>query len=261
MSKLSALFSSSKANCILLSSSYGNVLIDCGASFKSTKQALEDIGITVNDINAVLITHEHSDHIKGLKTFTSKCNVPVISTSKTLEKIVETGNVCEKAQLIAIENTFEIGGIKITRFATSHDAVDPSGYKIELPNATSAAVCTDLGIVTDTVKKSLYGCNALLIESNHDIKMLNTGPYPPELKMRIASDKGHISNNTCAVLLKELYKKGSNRFMLGHLSENNNTPLLAAAAAEAALMDISAKNGEDYILKIASPVKTETLYF
>ena len=261
MAKLSALFSSSKANSILFSSSEGNILIDCGASFKATNQALENLGIHVSDISAVLITHEHSDHVKGLKTFTSKCNAPVISTSKTLEKLAENENVCKNAKLIAIENSLEICGLQITRFQTSHDSIDPSGYRIDLSDGRKAAVCTDLGIVTETVRNSLCGCNAVLIESNHDIKMLQNGPYPPELKMRIASEKGHINNNACAALLKELIGTGSNRFILGHLSENNNTPILAQAANEAALMDVGAKNGEDYILKVASPTKTETVYF
>ncbi len=261
MAKLSALFSSSKANSILVSSSYGNILVDCGASFRATKQAVENLGLDISNIAAVLITHEHSDHIKGLKTFTSKCKIPVISTAKTLEKIIDTENVSANTRLIAIQNTFCLGTIQITRFETSHDSVDPSGYRLDFENGTSAAVCTDLGVVTQTVRDKLYGCNALLIESNHDIKMLQGGPYPPELKMRIASDKGHISNNTCAALLKELIQKGNDRFLLGHLSENNNTPLLAQSASEAALMDIGAKNAEDYILKVASPTKTETVYF
>lgn len=261
MAKLCALFSSSKANSIFLSTSFGNFLVDFGASFKATKEALQKVGSDICEIDAVFITHEHSDHIKGLKTFTSKLSVPIISSAKTLEALVKYNAVCENAVLVDSESFTELNGIKINRFCVSHDCVDPGGFRFDFPDGTSAAVCTDLGIVTDNVKEALKGCNALLIESNHDVRMLNNGPYPPELKMRIASDKGHISNNTCAALLKELFKQGTERFMLGHLSENNNTPLLARSAAEASLMDLSAKNGEDYILKVASPCGAETLYF
>ena len=261
MAKLSALFSSSKANCILMSSSYGNILVDFGASFKAVKIALEELGIAIENIDAVLVTHEHSDHTKGLKTFTSKCKTPIVSSKKTLDALVECGAVSQNAVLLPTESECKIGDIEIKRFCVSHDCVDPAGYKMVLPNGTSAAVCTDLGVVDNTVTEMLCGCDAVLIESNHDIKMLNCGPYSPELKMRIASNRGHISNNTCAALLKKLFKSGCTRFMLGHLSENNNTPILAQASAEAALMDLSAKNGEDYVLKVASPTLTTTLYF
>lgn len=261
MSKLAALFSSSKANCILMSSPYANILIDFGASLKAVKTALENIGVDISQIDAVLITHEHTDHTKGLKTFTSKYKIPIISSKQTLNALVSNGLVSDNASLLEMDLSCNIGEVEIIRFCVSHDCVDPGGYIMKLPNGTSAAVCTDLGFVSDDIKEKLCGCDALLIESNHDLKMLNCGPYPPELKMRIASKEGHISNNTCAALLKELYKSGCTRFMLGHLSENNNTPILAQAAVESALMDLLAKNGEDYVLKVAAPSAVTALYF
>lgn len=261
MSKLCALFSSSKANCTLVSSSFGNILVDFGASLKAVSLNLADIGLEVSDIDAVFVTHEHSDHVKGLKAFTSKFQIPVLSSAKTLQALINANAVDKNAVLKEIDNNIIINDICVNRFSVSHDCVDPAGYRIELPDGESACVCTDLGVVTENVKNAIKGTTALLIESNHDLKMLQNGPYPPELKLRIASEKGHISNNVCAALLKELIDCSTNRFMLGHLSENNNTVLLARAAAEAALMDKGAKMGEDYILNVASPCTKETLYF
>ena len=122
-----------------------------------------------------------------------------------------------------------------------------------MPDGKKISVCTDLGVVTDGVRSAIKGSDAILIESNHDVEMLNRGPYPPELKMRILSDHGHISNNACDAELVRLLNSGTKRFILGHLSQKNNTPLLALSSAEAALADEGAKNGRDYLLSVAAP--------
>ena len=127
------------------------------------------------------------------------------------------------------------------------------GYSIILPDGRRAAVCTDLGVVTETIRQKLCGSSVVLIESNHDIEMLRRGPYTAELKLRILSDKGHLSNVACAAELPMLFKSGTNRIILGHISAENNTPEIALSAARASLASIGAIDGEDYILTAAKP--------
>ncbi len=260
MASITTLFSSSKANCTLIRAGRANILVDMGASFKATKEALLQKGVELSEIDAILITHEHSDHIKGLKVFTSKFNTHVISSAKTLTALENIGCISPQAVLNEINNELYIKDIKIKRFSVSHDSIDCGGYLIESENQ-KVGVCTDTGILTNEIKQNLLGCKAVVIESNHDLKMLNNGPYPPELKLRIAGEKGHLSNNACASILPKLLESGTNRFILAHLSENNNTPLLAVSAATAALMDIGAKKDSDYLLSAAMPAGSVSQYF
>lgn len=254
MSRICPLFSSSEGNCTYIGTKDGAILIDAGASFKGIKQAAEEAGGSMDEIAAVLITHEHNDHIKGLKTLLNKTRARVLASEKTLVALEGLGAIPEniKSEVIEAEKR-EILGMEITRFATCHDCDGSSGYSILLPDGKRFSLCTDLGIVTETVRESILKSDCVLIESNHDIEMLKRGPYPPLLKMRILSDRGHISNNACSAELAALLKSGTTRFILGHLSQNNNTPLLAQSAAEAALMSVNAVNGKDYLLSVAKP--------
>lgn len=221
---------------------------------KGICSALERAGGAYNEIKAIAVTHEHTDHIKGLKIFLSKTDAALLASSGTLEALASADMIPEHTRVISIdEKGIDIEGIIVNRFATSHDCVGSSGYSFILPNGKKVSVCTDLGVVTDEVRNAVSGSDALLFESNHDIELLKKGPYPPNLKMRIMSDTGHISNNSCAAEIKTLFKSGTTRFILGHLSQKNNTPVLARAASESALMDLGAHNGRDYILTVASP--------
>lgn len=260
MANVTTLFSSSKANCTLIQAGGVNVLVDIGASLKATKEALLLRGVELGSISAILITHEHSDHIKGLKALTSKFNIPVISSNKTLTALENAGCIGGMAVLKEINGEIAVNDIIIKRFSVSHDSVDCGGYTFNTGNE-KISVCTDTGILTNEIKENLLGSKAVVIESNHDLKMLNSGPYPPELKLRIAGEKGHLSNNTCASLLPQLLKNGTDRFILAHLSENNNTPMLAVSAATAALMDIGAKKDSDYLLSAAMPMGSVSQYF
>lgn len=254
MSKICPLYSSSSGNSTYIGTKNGGILIDAGASFKGICENLERVGATAGDILAVAITHEHTDHIKGLKTFLNRTNASLIASAKTAETLISLGVVPAKTDVITLNNTaFDLGGMAISRFETSHDCEGSSGYTIILPDGKKVAICTDLGVMTDSVKGAITGSDLILLESNHDITMLKSGPYPPQLKVRILSDKGHLSNNACAATLKELLQSGTKRFILGHLSQHNNTPLLAKAAAEAALMDLGAKQNADYLLSVAKP--------
>lgn len=253
MAKFYPMFSGSDGNCTYIGNSSGGVLVDAGVSYKRIKNGLLEAGLSSEDVKAVLITHEHNDHIKGLKIFLKNRNVPVVASRETIYALEFAGAITYETPRIYIDEETEVdfGGIKVIRFPTSHDCVGSSGYVVELDGETRTAVCTDLGIMTDDIVAALSGVQTVLLESNHDPVMLRMGPYPAELKLRIGSDKGHLSNAVCAATLSKLYDRGCIRFVLGHLSEINNTPEKAAAAARAALLDKGAKENSDYILYVA----------
>ena len=252
MARLCTIASGSKGNATYISAPSGDILIDAGISAKSLIAKIEQIG-DISKLRAVAITHTHGDHICGLKPFLNKINVPIIASTDTLEELSKNDLIPSGVNTLAADNgIITIGDMAIDFFATSHDATGSGGYVIHLRDGRSAAVCTDLGVMTDDIRQKLLGCSAVLIESNHDVDMLTHGPYPPQLKLRIMSDEGHLSNGACAVELPSLLKSGTTRIVLGHLSDKNNTPLLAEAAAKSTLAQIGAKNDVDYILQTAS---------
>lgn len=252
MSRICPLFSSSSGNCTYIGTQNGGILVDAGASFKGMCEALLNAGGSMDEIAAVYITHEHDDHIKGLKTLLNKTNAKLFASAKTLEKLAELDKIPAKTTVTAIDGDFvDINGIIVKRFLTSHDCDGSSGYSFILPDKKRVTVCTDSGIVTEEMRLNILGSDLVLLESNHDIQMLKQGPYPPHLKVRILSEHGHLSNNACAGELMGLLNSGTTRFVLGHLSQHNNTPMLAKATAEAALIKNGAENGKDYILTVA----------
>lgn len=254
MSKISPLYSSSSGNSTYIGTKNGGILIDAGASFKGINEKLLALDTTAKEILAVAVTHEHIDHIKGLKTFLKNSGASLIASADTLNALAQKDCIPKNTKIIVSEErAIDICGIEIKRFGTSHDCVGSSGYTLTLPDNKKVAVCTDLGVMTDTVQQAIIGSDLVLLESNHDIEMLKKGPYPPQLKVRILSDKGHLSNNICAAELKTLLQNGTKRFILGHLSQHNNTPLLAKSCATAALMDLGAKIDKDYLLYVATP--------
>lgn len=254
MSKICPLYSGSTGNSTYIGTKECDILIDVGASCKGISEALKRVDSDINKIKYIAVTHSHSDHIKGLKAVLKRTGAVLIGTEKTLAEIRLRGYITEKNECINIDNgPFETDDIKISAFNTSHDAEGCCGYKIFLPDGKIFTICTDTGIITDEIRDTLTGSDLVLIESNHDIEMLKKGPYPPFLKVRIMSDIGHISNSVCACEIARLYKSGTKRFILGHLSLNNNTPILAKSTSESVLMDLGAKNGKDYLLTVAKP--------
>lgn len=254
MSRICPLFSGSTGNSTYIGTKYGGILVDAGASMKGITEALKYADAQPEEIFAIAVTHQHIDHIKGLKTFLNNTNASLLVSSDTLKALKESDKIPAKTNIILMDSgETEICGVKVSRFATSHDCEGSSGYTFILPDNKKVAVCTDLGIVTDEVRNAIIGSDLVLLESNHDIEMLKRGPYPAHLKVRILSEKGHISNNICASELPNLLKNGTKRFILGHLSQQNNTPMLAKSCAESALIDLGAQNGKDYILSVAKP--------
>lgn len=262
MAKLCPLFSGSKANCTYISANGGAVLVDAGASAAATLNAVAEIGESPGKIRAILITHEHNDHIRGLKAILKKLNVPVIASSSTLNALCRMNLLPEGTKTVPLDSgELESDFGKIIRFETMHDCDGSSGYRIEFDKDCVASVCTDLGVVTSSVREKLIGSNLVLLESNHDLKMLQNGPYPAELKIRIAGERGHLSNTAAASELASLLHSGTTRFVLGHLSENNNLPAIATRTSEAALMDAGAKRGSDYLLFCALKENRQVIYF
>lgn len=262
MARMCPLFSGSEGNSTYISACGSALLVDAGASFRSLFAAICACGGDISGIKGVLITHEHIDHIKGLKPLVKATGLPVYASAQTLSALVKAEALPAGAEVFEMpDSAVDIGGICVCRFETSHDCAGSSGYTFSFENGLRAAVCTDLGVVTDKVRNALSGCQAVLIEANHNIDMLKSGPYPPQLKMRILSDKGHLSNNACAAELPALLKSGTTRIVLGHISRKNNTPLLALSSAKAALADIGAREGSDYILRAAAKKENGAILF
>ena len=253
MARFCPLFSSSSGNSIYIGSGGKGILVDVGVSAKQECIALDEFGIDLNSIQGIFVTHEHSDHIKGVRVFASKYNIPVYASRGTLAAMEETGHLNGSFEVYPIDDYIELDSMRITRFDTSHDCRESTGFTVTTGDGCKLAVCTDLGVVTQGVKDALFGSDLVLLESNHDVRMLQNGAYPYPLKRRILSDVGHLSNDSCAMFLKELIKNGTSRFFLGHLSKENNFPDLAFQTAFSAFDSVGAVINRDYILNVAKP--------
>lgn len=253
MSRICPLFSGSTGNSTYIATPSGSFLVDVGVSYRALCAALDGVGGGIDEISAIFITHSHTDHIKGLKVLLKNNKIPVYSSEKTADALIAAGIFGAGDDVRTFEISAEVCGTEITRFNTMHDCPGSGGYCFSAADGRKISVCTDLGKVTAEVRQALSGSDAVLIESNHDVEMLKNGPYPPELKVRVMSDNGHISNNACASELPRLLNNGTKRFILGHISLNNNTPLLALSAARAVLTDAGAAENRDYTLSAAKP--------
>ena len=251
--RFSPLFSGSSGNATYVGCDDANILVDAGLSGTRVTQELRRIGIDPSQLDAILVTHEHSDHIKGIGILSRKFDLPVYATEGTWRGMFnKIGNVPEKnIRIFEPEQDFFVGSIDVTPFATPHDAAEPVGYTFEVAGA-KLAIATDLGSVRESWMKHVVGADAVLLESNFDPDMLQTGPYPYELKRRIMGRHGHLSNDDASEVAVELARAGARQVILGHLSKENNYPELALKCAELALIQAGFIPGEDVQLMVAS---------
>ena len=253
--KLMTISSGSSGNSSYVGTDNTTILVDVGNSMKNIVSALEGIGISGKDVDAILITHEHIDHIKGLGILARKYNVPIYATYGTIDGIMtfKSLGTFDYNLFHPIKNdaSFEIGDITINTRSISHDANDPTCYNFT-DGKSKISIATDFGTYDSFMVDFLSESDAMVIESNHDVRMLEVGPYPFPLKQRILSDKGHISNETSGRLIKQLLNNHLKHISLGHLSDKNNYPDLAYETVKQEISDnIFTDDVRDFGLTVA----------
>lgn len=212
-------------------------------------------------LGGIFITHSHTDHISGLRVFLKKYNIPVYASRETLDSLILVDAFNGKSRYYDIDELPDFFmDIGVEFFRTSHDCPGSGGYVFTLANGEKVAVCTDLGCISDTVRDAIMGVKTIVIESNHDVGMLENGIYPFATKQRILSDEGHLSNVACANELPTLIKNGASNIILAHLSRDNNTPCLAKVTAKSVLIENGFKEDVDYTLSVAPPSNGRIMY-
>ncbi len=257
--EISVLASGSSGNSIYFGDGSTNVLIDAGLSGKELSKRLNKIGLDGKDIDAILVTHEHNDHITGVGVLSRRYNIPVYANELTWQAAASKLGKIKELNCKQFETDFMLGDFGIQPFSISHDAIDPVGYKITYKNK-QVGIATDTGYVPSRVKKELEGVDFLIIESNHDLEMLMTGSYPWSLKNRIKGDKGHLSNDATAALLPELINSNHPCILLAHLSKDNNVPDLAYLTIKNNLEEQGFKIDRDLELDFTYRNKPTKLY-
>jgi len=253
--RLCSIASGSSGNCIYVGDDRTHILVDTGISKKRIEEGLSLLGVKGDDITGILITHEHVDHIQGLGVFSRKYEVPVYATKGTIEGIKKCHNLGKMPEgllhEIRTDEEFLLGDITVRPFSISHDANEPSGYRMY--NDTKAvAVATDLGKYDDYIVSNLQNLNAVVLEANHDIHMLEVGPYPYPLKRRVMGDKGHLSNELSGRLLCDILHDDLEHVILGHLSKENNYEELAYETVKLEItMGHTPYTGDDVSLMVA----------
>lgn len=254
--RLCSIASGSSGNCIYVGSEATHLLVDAGVSGKRTESGLNTLGITGADLDGILVTHEHADHINGLGIMARKYGVPIYATPGTIEAIKECSAV-GKIDSSLFREVYEdrkltIKDLTVNPMRISHDAAQPVAYRIGYGDK-KVGICTDLGVYNDYTVECLRGMDALLIEANHDVNMLQVGPYPYYLKQRILGDRGHLSNENSGKLLSRILHDKLQAILLGHLSKENNLPELAyeAVRMEITLGD-NPYSANDFRLQVAN---------
>lgn len=249
MARFCSFFSSSSGNSTYFGTASSGILIDAGVSCKRLCSALKNRDIEPERLSAIFVTHSHTDHISGIKLFASRYGIPVYCTEGTAAELEAAEVTTGKFPLEIMPQTgIEAGGMEIKSFPVPHDTAQPCGYTLLFPDGRKAAIATDTGHMTDIILNEMKKCDLVMMESNHDVGMLQNGPYPYALKRRILSPTGHLCNDDCASAAVQLVKSGVTRLFLGHLSTENNIPGLAFEATHAALTMSGASLDIDYTL-------------
>lgn len=256
MLTLTTLASGSSGNCLLVDDGETRLLVDAGISCRRICKALRELGVEPGTLSGILITHEHSDHISGLTTLTKQFRLPVYASRGTARQLCYRIAFLEEViHPFSAGASLAAGGLEVGSFPTSHDAADSVGYTFT-DGTSKLAVVTDLGVITDVVHEHLRGAQLVVVEANHDVERLLTGPYPYYLKQRILGEKGHLSNEAGAQLACSAVESGAHTVILAHLSRENNTPQQAFDTVRAALTQQGAAVGRDIILEVAPRSET-----
>ena len=261
MIKFCSLYSGSSGNCIFISKDNTKVLIDAGLSGKRIIEALHSIGENPAELSAILVTHEHSDHTRGVGILSRKFNVPIYANERTWNAMErEIGPVSLQNKVcFNTDQEFDIGKICVKAFHIPHDAAEPVGYNFFIENK-KITLATDIGHITNSLLAYLEASDLLFLESNHDIEMLKVGPYPWPLKKRIMGDSGHLSNEMAGKVIAYFAGLGMRRFILAHLSKENNFPELAYQTVLNALQEKKICVGTDVTLEVALRDRTGSIY-
>ena len=250
--RFSPLFSGSSGNAVYVGCDTTHLLVDAGMSGSRIIAALQGVGVNPKELTAILVTHEHIDHIRGVGVLARKFDIPVYATPGTWNAMADKlGAVADKNRRTFDAGTgFSLGDIDVLGFPTPHDAAESCGYTFEL-GRSRFALATDIGCVRDGWFKCVEGADAVLLESNYDPDMLQAGPYPYELKKRILSRRGHLSNDDAGETAARLVRAGARQIVLGHLSKENNFPELALKSVESALEEAGITPQVDVDLRVA----------
>ena len=254
--RLCSIASGSSGNCIYTGSEKTHLLIDAGISAKKIEEGLQKLQVSGKDLQGVLITHEHADHVKGVGILARRYGLPLYATAGTIAKMEQMkslGKVDKELYLVIREDQkFRIGDVEVEPFSISHDTAEPVAYRFTC-GEKSAAVATDLGVYNNYIVESLKKLDVLLLEANHDVQMLEVGPYPYPLKQRILGECGHLSNESAGQLLCKVLHDGLRKIYLGHLSKENNYAKLAyeTVRLEIDLGDVKYK-AEDFDIQVAN---------
>lgn len=252
MIRFCSLYSGSSGNSLYVEGSDSKILIDAGVSGKKIEEGLASLGTFPNEIDAILITHEHSDHVSSIGYLSKKYDIPVYASSRTWSQLEEQSIKMKSSNRMTFEtdNWFSIGSLDIIPFKIPHDAIEPCGFSI-LGEGKKITVATDIGHINNYLFDNMVESDLLFLESNHDIEMLRCGRYPWFLKRRILSQTGHLCNEDAANTIVRLVVSGMKKFFLGHLSTENNFPELALQTATNVLDEIGVTIGSDVFLEVA----------
>lgn len=235
MKGLCALGSGSKGNSIYLGTENCKLLIDAGLSGKAICERLQSLNLSIEEIDAILVTHDHGDHIRGLKRLATKYQIPIFANTETAKGIVDYMGHCPQFKIFTTGETFSFADLEIHPFSIPHDTLDPVAFTIHY-NKWKLGICTDLGYVTSIVKSQLRNCDFLYLEANHDLDLLHGSARPESLKRRISGKNGHLSNEEAGLLAKEISHQEQILF-LAHLSEDCNSPKTAQHIVEKHLLE------------------------
>lgn len=234
------LASGSRGNCIYIGTAKTKLLIDAGLSAKATRERLAAIGVKLEEIDAIVITHEHTDHIRGLDVLGCRMGIPVFANSDTAKAIYGILGECPKFKIFSTGASFEFGDLEIHPFSVQHDAIDPVAFTIRAAGF-KLGFCADLGFATTLVISQLKGCDYLYVEANHEVSMVHSCARPAVYKKRVLSRQGHLSNAECCLLLEQVYHEGLKHVHLAHLSSECNSRELALKMVMEKLQSLSAK--------------------